>query len=95
MSSVPTYCEMFTTKEISETSDDRTRVHRVGPFVPVNAVMMWGAAVALLITVVAMSSAEWAVQTTIHVGLWRICVHSVCLTSTDFPIIGKHYQTGN
>ena len=91
---------MFTTKEIPEISNGRTKVHHVGPCAAVNAVMMWGAAVALLVTVVAMATTEWAIGKTefgnVHSGLWRVCIGSVCvdvLSGTDIP--GKHYRSWN
>ena len=90
-----TYSDMLTTKEIPEISNDRTRVLPVGPLAPVNAVMLWGAAVALLITVVSMATTEWAVKSTNHMGLWRVCAHYLCVSSAYLLLGGKHYQTGN
>ena len=97
-----THCAMFTTKEIPEISNGRTKVHHVGSFAVVNAVMLWGAAVALIITAVAMATTEWASIKSIahtHIGLWVACHYSDCesiegiMSAADVP--GKHYWSCN
>ena len=84
---------MFTTKEVPEISNGRTKVHHVGPWAALNAVMLWGAAVALVITVVAMATTEWATIKIehVHTGLWRGCTVFGCEDLLSAPHLpGKH-----
>ena len=87
---------VFTVKEYPEISNDRTKVHHVGLCAAVNAVMLWGAAVALVITVVAMATTEWATVKIehVHTGLWRVCNLFGCEDILSAPHVpGKHYRS--
>ena len=81
---------MMSTKEIAETRIARTSVHRVGPFTGVCAVVLWGAALAFVITVVAMATPNWTSVEDHDVGLWKICPHSLCPTLLSSVIESKH-----
>ena len=67
------------TREVTETRNGRTSVHRVGPLVGLSIVMLWGAVVTFIITVVAMATHTWAADEDISLGLWKMCLGSICV----------------
>ncbi|KAI0212856.1 hypothetical protein LSAT2_002181 [Lamellibrachia satsuma] len=73
------------TQEITETRNGRTSVHRVGPLAGLSAVMLWGAVVAFIITVVAMATPDWAIYHGFGIGLWKRCLDSVCVAHPHVP----------
>ena len=83
------------TQEITETRNGRTSVHRVGPLAGLSAVMLWGAVVAFIITVVAMATpnwvAGWVAGVYLNQGLWKICKGSVCVELPASYLSGKHH----
>ena len=46
----------LSTKEITETRNDKTSVHRVGPLAGLSAIVFWGAITAFIFTVVAIAT---------------------------------------
>ncbi|KAI0225569.1 hypothetical protein LSAT2_023677 [Lamellibrachia satsuma] len=72
----------MSTREITETRNGRTSVHRVGPLAGLSAVMLWGAVVAFIITLVAMATPNWIAVGGNSQGLWKICHGSICV---DLP----------
>ena len=83
------------TQEITETRNGHTSVHRVGPLAGLSAVMLWGSAVAFIITVVAMATpnwvAGWVAGVYLNQGLWKICNGSVCVELPASYLSGKHH----
>ena len=73
------------TQEITETRNGRTSVHRVGLLAGLSAVVLWGAVVAFIITVVAMATPSWIDGGYITVGLWKMCRGSSCMGYTSVP----------
>ena len=90
--SVPIHAtwEMWT-QEITETRNGRTSVHRVGPLAGLSAVMLRGAVVAFIITVVAMATPSWIAGGGTSQGLWKICHGSICVELPASYLQGKHH----
>ena len=81
----------MSTREITETRNGRTRVHRVGPLAGLSAVMLWGAVVAFIITLVAMATPNWIAVGGNSQGLWKICHGSMCMDLPSSYLAGKHH----
>ncbi|KAI0216170.1 hypothetical protein LSAT2_031789 [Lamellibrachia satsuma] len=69
----------MSTKEITETRNGKTSVHRVGPLAGLSAIVFWGAIAAFIITVVAMATPYWFKIGHNHQGLWKTCQGSFCV----------------
>ena len=87
---------MCASKEITLTHGSQTKVHRVGPFTGMNAVMFWGAIVAAVATAAAMVTPKWRTYRSYHEGLWRSCSEWGCVTMTYPDMQGeKRYKRCN
>ncbi|KAI0212851.1 hypothetical protein LSAT2_002176 [Lamellibrachia satsuma] len=75
----------MSTKEITETRNGKTSVHRVGPLAGLSAVVFWGATAAFIITVVAVAIPYWVKLGSFHQGLWKYCQGSVCFKLSGLP----------